>query len=170
MPVEQLTYAQIAERLGVSSEAARALAKRMRLPRSRANDGKALIAVDLAEIQHKPLPSGRSSRGDQPVTDIVSALKAQIETLEVELAKTEKRSASHREDFERERGRVDQLMSELLTATADLMAARTVTARLEGEIAALRDPPKPADHQLVTPGTWREMTWRERARWLRTTG
>jgi len=170
MPVEQLTYAQIAERLGVSSEAARALAKRMRLPRSRANDGKTLVAIDLAEIQHKPLLSGRSPRGDQPVTDAIATLGAQIEMLEAELAKAEERSAGHREDFERERGRVDQLMSEPLTAAADLMAARTVTARLEGEIAALRNPPKLADHQPVTPGTWRDMTWRERARWLRTTG
>jgi DNA-directed RNA polymerase specialized sigma24 family protein len=40
MPVEQLTYAQIAERLGVTSEAARAIVKRHRLPRSRSNDGK----------------------------------------------------------------------------------------------------------------------------------
>ena len=53
MPVEQLTYAQIAERLGVSSEAARALAKRMRLPRSRANDGKTLVAIDLAAWRAK---------------------------------------------------------------------------------------------------------------------
>ena len=104
-------------------------------------------------------PSGRSPRGDQPVTDVVAALKAKIEILEAELAKTEERSAGHRADFERERARVDQLMSELLTATADLMAARTVTARLEGEIAALRDPPKPADHQPVTPRTWRDMSW-----------
>ena len=99
MPVEQLTYAQIAKRLGVSSEAARALAKRMRLPRSRANDGKTLVAVDLAEIQHKPLPYGRSPRGDQPVTDVVAALKAKIEILQAELAKTEERSAGHRADF-----------------------------------------------------------------------
>ena len=100
----------------------------------------------------------------------IPGTEAKIETLEGELAKTKKRSASHREDFERGRGRVDQLMSEPLTAAADLMAARTVTARLEGEIAALRNPPKLADHQPVTPGTWRDMTWRERARWLRTTG
>ena len=169
MPVEQLTYAQIAERLGVSTEAARALVKRHRLPRSRSNDGKTLVAVDLDEVRHKPLPA-RSPRGDQPVSDVVAALKAKIEILQAELAKTEERSAGHRADFERERARVDQLMSELLTATADLMAARTVTARLEGEIAALRNPPKLADHQPVTPGTWRDMTWRERARWLRTTG
>ena len=56
MSVEQLTYAQIAERLGVSPEAARAIVKRHRLPRSHANDGKTLVAIDLGEIRHKPLP------------------------------------------------------------------------------------------------------------------
>jgi hypothetical protein len=65
MPVEQLTYAQIAEPLGVSSEAARAMAKRHRLARSRANDGKTLIAVDLDEVRHTPL-SARSPRGHPP--------------------------------------------------------------------------------------------------------
>ena len=83
----------------------------------------------------------------------IPGTEAKIETLEGELAKTKKRSASHREDFERERGRVDQLMSEPLTAAADLMAARTVTSRLEGEIAALRSVARPADHQPVTPRT-----------------
>jgi hypothetical protein len=169
MPIEQLTYAQIAERLGVSSEAARAIVKRHRLPRSRSNDGKTLVAVDLDEVRHKPLPA-RSPRGEQPVTDKVAGLQAKIASLETELAAEQERSAGHRSDFERERGRVDQLLSELLTATADLMAARTVTARLEGEVAALRSISRPADHQPVTPGTWREKSWRERWRWLRSTG
>jgi len=62
MPIEQLTYAQIAERLGISAEAARAVVKRNRFGRSRANDGKTLVAVDLEELQHKPLPA-RSPRG-----------------------------------------------------------------------------------------------------------
>src|SRR5215211_2944051 len=57
MPVEMLTYADLAERLKISPEAARAIAKRHRFPRSRANDGKALVNVDLAEIQHKALPA-----------------------------------------------------------------------------------------------------------------
>ena len=34
MPTEQLTYVQIAERLSVSTEAARAIVKRHRVPRS----------------------------------------------------------------------------------------------------------------------------------------
>ena len=84
MPIEQLTYAQIAERLGISSEAARAIVKRHRLPRSRSNDGKTLVAVDLEEVRHKPLPA-RSPRGDQPVTDKVAGLQAKIATLEAEL-------------------------------------------------------------------------------------
>ena len=57
MPIEQLTYLQIADRLGVSAEAARAIVKRNRLPRSRSNDGKTLVAVDLEEVRHKPLPA-----------------------------------------------------------------------------------------------------------------
>jgi hypothetical protein len=38
MPVEMLTYAMLGERLNCSPEAARALVKRMRLPRQKAND------------------------------------------------------------------------------------------------------------------------------------
>jgi hypothetical protein len=43
MPIEMLTYAALGERLNCSPEAARALAKRLRLPRQRANDGKAAL-------------------------------------------------------------------------------------------------------------------------------
>jgi len=85
MPIEQLTYAQIAERLSVSTEAARAIVRRHRLPRSRSNDGKTLAAIDLEEIRHKPLPV-RSPRGHRSVTDVIAALKARIQSLEAELA------------------------------------------------------------------------------------
>src|SRR5262245_20472786 len=110
MPVEQVTYAQIAERLGVSSEAVRAIVKRHRLPRSRSNDGKTLVAIDLEEVQHKPLPA-RSPHGHRSVTDVAATLKARIEQLEAELAKAEERSAGHRADFERERDRADRMVS-----------------------------------------------------------
>src|SRR5262249_39209097 len=92
MPAEQLTYAQIAERLSVSPEAARAIVKRHRLPRSRSNDGKTLAAIDLEEIRHKPLPA-RSPRGPRSVTDVVASLKARIATLEAELVAEQQRSA-----------------------------------------------------------------------------
>ncbi len=55
MAVEMLSYADLAARLKISPEAARALAKRHRLPRSRSNDGKTLVTIDLTEIDHKPL-------------------------------------------------------------------------------------------------------------------
>ena len=67
MPVEMLTYSALGERLNCSPQAARALAKRLRLPRQRANDGKALVAVDLAELTHKPMRA-RSPAGDHPIT------------------------------------------------------------------------------------------------------
>jgi hypothetical protein len=70
MATENLTYADLGERLGVSAQAARALARRLCLPRQKANDGKILVAVDMTEIDHKPKPAaGRSRAGsDLPPT------------------------------------------------------------------------------------------------------
>ena len=55
MAVEMLSYAELGERLKISPEAARALVKRHRLPRSRSNTGKTLVQVDLTEISHSPV-------------------------------------------------------------------------------------------------------------------
>ena len=63
MAIEMLNYTQLGERLSCSPEAARALVKRLRLPRQKANDGKVLVSVDLSEINHKPMPAGH-----RPVT------------------------------------------------------------------------------------------------------
>ena len=193
MPAEQLTYAQIAERLSVSPEAARAIVKRYRLPRSRSNDGKTLAAIDLKEIRHKPLPA-RSPRGRRSVTTVVATLKARIATLEAELVAEQQRSAGHRADFERERERADQLVTTQDRMVAELealhslleaaqQAAPPVTSRnMARDDMARADPLAESMRSLleaaqqaarpVTPRTWREMTWSERWRWLRlrTTG
>jgi hypothetical protein len=71
--LEQLTYVQIAERLNISSEGARAMVKRNRLPRAHDKYGKTLVAIDLDELQHKPLPVWPPRR--QPVNDMVATLK-----------------------------------------------------------------------------------------------
>jgi len=131
MPVETLTYADLGARLKISSGAARSFAKRLRLPRTLSHDGKALVNVDLAEIRHTPRPMGARPAG-------ITLLKAKIETLQAEFAQLEARAAGHRADFERERERADRLMIELLQAAAETMAAKEATARLEGELAALR--------------------------------
>ena len=178
MPTEQLTYAQIAERLSISPEAARAIVKRHRLPRR--NDGKTLAAIDLKEIRS--------------VTDVVTTLKARVAELETELAQAEERSAGHRVDFERERERADQLV-----ATQDRMVAELEALRSLLEAAQQAAPPVTsrtpdmARHDMarddslaqsmrslleaaqqaarpVTSRTSREMTWSERWRWLRRTG
>ena len=55
-----LTYAALAERLKMISPKASWGAHQ--LPRSRSNDGTALVAVDLAEIEPKPKPPLRPVR------------------------------------------------------------------------------------------------------------
>ena len=65
MAVEMLNYAELAARLKISPGGRPVAAKRLRLPRSRGNDGKALVSVDLAEINHAPLPA-RSPAGHLP--------------------------------------------------------------------------------------------------------
>jgi hypothetical protein len=132
MSIETLTYALLGARLGISPEAARSLAKRLQLPRSLSDDGKALVSVDLAEIRHTPQPPGSRQAGN------IALLTTRIEALQAEIARLEASAASHRADFERERERADRLMVELLQATAETTAAREATARLEGEVVALR--------------------------------
>jgi len=98
MPVEILTYAALGARLTISPTAARSLAKRLRLPRSLSDDGKALVSVDLAEIRHTPRPAGRHEAGNV-------AVAAEIVALRAEVARLEGTAAGHRTDFERERER-----------------------------------------------------------------
>ena len=188
MPAEQLTFAQIAERLSVSPEAARSIVKRHRLPRSRRNDGKTLAAIDLKEIRS--------------VTDVVTTLKARVAELETELAQAEERSAGHRVDFERERERADQLVAAQDRMVAELEALRSLLEAAQQAAPSVTSPtPDMARHHMarddslaqsmrslleaaqaarleaaqqatppVTPRTWREMTWSEGWRWLRRTG
>src|SRR6476619_1503996 len=131
MSVEILTYAALGVRLNISPQAARSLSRRLRLPRSLSDDGKALVSVDLAEIRHTSRPPrGRASSS--------ALLAAKIEALKSEIARLESTAADHKADFERERERADRLAVELLQATADTTAAKEMTARLEGEVAALR--------------------------------
>ena len=142
MSVEFLTYDALGARLNISPAAARSLARRLRLPRSLSDDGKALVSIDLAEIHHTPQPPGRRQASH------VALLTAQVEALRAEITRLEASSASHRADFERERERADRLSVELLQATAETTAAQEATARLEAlkaEIARLET--TAADHR-----------------------
>ena len=76
MCVALLTYADLSARLKISREAARSLARRRRLPRSRSDDGKALVSVDLSALRYTPRP--RKGRRADPV----DAAMAKIEAVE----------------------------------------------------------------------------------------
>jgi hypothetical protein len=137
MPLEMLTYAELGERLKISPEAARALVKRHRLPRSRSNDGKTLVQVDLTEINHSPVPRApQAPAGHQAVI----ALKQRIEALQAELAEMETVARGHRADFERECERTNKLLAELLKSSVETLAARERAAQLEGKLSILAQP------------------------------
>src|SRR3954470_22712518 len=137
MPVEMLTYADLGERLKISPEAARALVKRHRWPRSRSNDGKTLVQVDLTEISHSPI-----SRPPQPQAgqQLISALKQKIESLQAELLEAKTVASGHRADFERECERTNKLLAELLKTTSESTGARERAALLEGKLSMLTQP------------------------------
>lgn len=137
MPVEMLSYAELGERLKVSPEAARALVKRHRLPRSRANDGKTLVQVDLTEISHSPVPRARQV---PPGQQVVTALKEKIETLQADLMEMETIANGHRADFERECERTNKLLAELLKSSIETVAAREKASALEGKLSLFAQP------------------------------
>ena len=154
MTTESLTYSEFGERLGSSPEAARSLARRMRLVRKPGNDGKVRIIVDLADIQYKP---AHTRSPDRPQPDI-DALNTRIEQLQAELAKLEMEKncleasvTAHRADFERERDRCDRLIAETLVLNKVVMSARENAARLEGVVSGRRGRRRWWG-RLVTPG------------------
>ena len=142
MTTESLTYSELGERLGSSPEAARSLARRLRLVRKPGNDGKVRITVDLAEIQYRPAPS-RSPDG--PRADI-DALTAQIEQLQSTSPNSKRKSTALRPmrlntgpTLSVSGTRCDRLVAETLALNKVAMTAREAAARLEGEASGRRN-------------------------------
>ncbi|MGY8666258.1 hypothetical protein Q3C01_28455 [Bradyrhizobium sp. UFLA05-109] len=137
MSVELLTYAELGARLNISREAARSLARRRRLPRSRSDDRKARVSVDFSELRYRPRP--RTGRQADPIAASMAKIEAfKSEAFKAEIARLEARAAGYRADFERERERADRLAVELLQAAAETRATNAWAARLEDEVADLR--------------------------------
>jgi hypothetical protein len=116
MGIEQLTYVDMAERLNISADAARGLARRMQLPRQKTDSGKTLVAVDLSEIRNKPSPMVRRADMD--------ALRAQVAELRELVTKAEAMADRQRADYERERERAESLAAEIQRIFAELVAAK----------------------------------------------
>ncbi|UQD73474.1 hypothetical protein JEY40_01990 [Bradyrhizobium japonicum] len=151
MCVALLTYADLSARLNISREAARSLARRRRWPRSRSEDGKALVSVNLSELRYTPRP--RRARRADPVDASLAKVEAlepfpfqrdspdnalEIAAFKAEIARLEEVAAAYRAVFERERERADRLAAELAQAAAETTAANAWAARLEDEMADLR--------------------------------
>lgn len=142
MSVALLTYADLGARLDISREAARSLARRRRLPRSRSEDGKALVSVDLSALRYTPRP--RKDRRANPVDASMAKIEAiKIGAFKAEITRLEDVATAYRQVFERERERAERLTVELQQASAEAMAANAWAARLENEMAALRTDRRP---------------------------
>lgn len=138
MCVELLTYADLGARLDISREAARSVARRRRLLRSRSEDGKALLSVDVPELRCTPRPK-RGRRVD-PIDAFLTQIEAvKIEAFKAEVARLEAVATAYRAVFERERERADRLAVELTQAAAETTAANAWAALLEDEVAVLRN-------------------------------
>ncbi|MBB4365538.1 hypothetical protein GGD65_006604 [Bradyrhizobium sp. CIR18] len=137
-----MTYADLSARLNISREAARSLARRRGLPRSRSDDGKALVSVDLAELRYTPRP--RRARRADPIDASIARIEAiKVESFKAEIARLEDVATAYRAVFERERERADRLAVELTQAAAETTAANAWAARLEDEVTALRSDRRP---------------------------
>src|SRR5262245_18717227 len=122
-----VSYAELAEHLGISPEAARQKSIRARWERQLGDDGKARVLVDLEEAAaaHRPRPI---ERPDEQVTTaaVIAALEQHVATLKEELAKAQTLAAERDLDAYRERERIADLTTQLLTFAGEAMAARAL--------------------------------------------
>jgi hypothetical protein len=123
MPIETLTYDALAARLDISVPAARAIARRLRLPRSASSNGKALVTVDVGRLRHRRRPPAGGA--------------AKIETLRGEITQLASTTATQRAEFERERERADRLAADVARLADEVLRVSETAARLEDEVAAL---------------------------------
>jgi chromosome segregation ATPase len=162
MAEEWLTYSDLGERLGISSEAARQKAIRYRWRRRTNNFGKAEVLVDLVEVrEHMERFPPRKPKSEQPSDDretledhqsdaqTFAALDAHIETLKAMIAKAEaiadqerERADNERSRADAERGRGDRLqerVEQLLTERTQISDHQQEAVRsLEKQIEDLR--------------------------------
>jgi hypothetical protein len=133
--IQSLTYADLAELLGITAESANRLARRRRWPRTMGNDGRVRVTVPegvLVRADSPPVSPGDGapdSPPDNPVHALIARLEADLieartraEAAEarIERVATEfaARDAAHAAQFAAERDRADRAQAEL-AAVAD---------------------------------------------------
>jgi hypothetical protein len=153
-----VSYAELAEHLGISPEAARQKAIRARWQRLRGEDGKARVLVDVeaAAAAHRPRPVERPD--EQGTTALIAALEQHVATLKEELAKAQTLAAERDLDAYRERERIADLTTQLLTFAGEAMAARAL--RRQGEMLRANGPSPPSRHWWQRFGHRLLATWK----------
>ena len=132
--IRSLTYAELAEALGITPESANRLARRKRWARMKGNDGKTRVAVPeetLARPDNPPFSPGDSppdSPSHSPPDN--NPVHAQIARLEGELVGT-------REALTEARARADAAEARSAELSVDLAAERAKTEKAIAEFAAL---------------------------------
>ena len=131
MSTLSLTYAELAERLGISVDGARMKVKRQKWPKTKGNDGAVRVMVEEAELApNERSPNVRPTFPEQPneqVAEQVRTLEAHIATLKEQLQKGETMAAT-------ERARVEDLTASMMKLTSQMMEfqARPWWRRLVG--------------------------------------
>ncbi len=160
MAEEWLTYSELGERLGVSSEAARQKSMRLRLRKQSGNDGKARVWVDWEEVAASTTARKlKYEENDEPTADeqpsderTIAALEAHIESLReaVERGETAFHAERARADDERaradrerdradtERSRVDELLRRIVELATETGQRADNDRRTAEELARLR--------------------------------
>lgn len=119
MNLISLTYAELAERLGISADGARMKVKRAKWTKMRGNDGAVRVLVPDHELSapEPVMPAFPDQAAEQ-----VRTIEAHIATLTEQLAKAESRADAERE-------KVADLTAQLLRLTTDMMALQQAQAR-----------------------------------------
>lgn len=128
MAILSLTYAELAERLGVSVDGARMKAKRAKWRKAKGNDGTMRVTVEEAELTPtERSPNVRPAFAEQPnghVADQIRTLETYVATLKDQLAKAEALASDRGREVVVERERVADLTAQLLRLTTELLEAR----------------------------------------------
>ena len=152
MAIQNLTYAELGEIWGVSKDAARKKVEGLRLPRTRGNDGRARVQIDLEEVTHTPLrpksetsdeDRGEGASGDREETagspsPEIRALQARVEDLASDLERERAETKRERDERLEERSRADRLAGDLAKLAGRLADAERANGAAEKDVALAR--------------------------------
>jgi hypothetical protein len=118
--VRWMTYAELADALGIGADSARNLVRRKRWARQTGNDGLARVGVPVEHLEEHGAKFDRGS--DAPIVSpinppidggTVAALESHVGSLQAEVGRLVALTADQRTDIEHERRRAEILLDEL---------------------------------------------------------